>query len=65
MYETFGAREINRGEVTFRLFFPDRARAPEIEELVERCANRASRVQHIVHEHHLAAVDGKRTLAAA
>jgi pullulanase len=28
MYETFGAREIDRGEVTFRLFFPDRARDP-------------------------------------
>jgi pullulanase len=28
MYEKFGARELKRGEVTFRLFFPDRARDP-------------------------------------
>ena len=29
MYEKFGAREMKRGEITFRLFFPDRGRDPD------------------------------------
>src|SRR5258706_3421886 len=41
-----------------------RARPAEIEELVQRRADRAARVQHVVDQDHLAAVDGKRNLAA-
>src|SRR5688572_26912952 len=42
-----------------------RARAAEIEELVQRRAQRAPGVQHVVDQHHLAIVDRERDLAAA
>ena len=40
-------------------------RAAEVEELVDRGADRAAGIQHVVDQHDLAAVDGERDLAAA
>ena len=42
-----------------------RARAAEVEELVQRRAYRAAGVQHVVHQDDFAAVDRERDLAAA
>src|SRR5687767_6123525 len=42
-----------------------RARAAEVEELVQRRAQRPPGVQHVVDQHHLAFVDVERDLAAA
>jgi hypothetical protein len=41
-----------------------RARPPEIEQLVQRGADGAAGMQHVVDQHHLAPVDGERDLAA-